>query len=322
MTNTIQERRSTRRPTRLLVAALAACALLGASCSNGDETTDDASGGEGELTGSITIGAIPDQDPEVLQRQFDDVSAYLEEQLPGIDVEYVPVTDYDGALAGFTTGDLDLVWFGGLTGVQAQEAVDGSVPIAQRDIDEKFTSVFIAAPDSDLGEIDDVDGLSEIAGHSLTFGSESSTSGRLMPQYFLDQAGVDVEEDLKGQPGFSGSHDATIELVTAGTYEVGALNSQVWDSAAEDGTLDDSKVVEIFRTPEYYDYHWVAQPDLDAEHGDGFTEALTQAFLGIDGSTPEQERILEAFGAEGFIPTEASNYEAIREVGEKIGVLR
>ena len=91
---------------------------------------------------------------------------------------------------------------------------------------------------------------------------------------------------------------------------------------AGEGSVDAEKVVEVFRTPPYFDYHWVAQPDLDAEHGDGFTEALTQAFLGIDGSTPEQERILEAFGAEGFIPTEASNYEAIREVGEKIGVLR
>lgn len=312
------------RRSRLLIAMVAMVALVGAAC--GDDSDDGASGsGEtaaGEFSGTLKIGAIPDQDPEVLQRQFGEVAAYLEENLPGVTAEYVPVTDYDAALSGFTTGDLNLVWFGGLTGVQAQEAVPGSTPIVQRDIDEEFTSVFIASPDSDVKEIDDVDGLSAIADHSLTFGSESSTSGRLMPQFFLDEAGVDVDSDLKGEPGFSGSHDATIEQVTAGTYEVGALNSQVWDSAQEEGTLDESKVVEIFRTPEYYDYHWVLEPDADDDFGDGFTEALSQAFMDIDGSTPEEEEILKAFGAGGFIPTEASNYDAIKETGEKIGVLR
>ena len=302
---------------------LALVGLVASSCGGGDE--GDASGSDdpsAEFSGTLKIGAIPDQDPEVLQRQFSQVAAYLEAELPGVTAEYVPVTDYTAALAGFTTGDLNLVWFGGLTGVQTQEAVPGSTPIVQRDIDAKFTSVFIAPPNSDVSKIEDVDGLSEIAGHSFTFGSESSTSGRLMPQYFLDQAGVDVEKDLKGKPGFSGSHDATIEQVTAGTYEVGALNSQVWDSRTKEGTIDTSKVVEIFRTPEYYDYHWVLEPDADDSYGAGFTDALTQALLDIDGSTPEEKEILTAFGAEGFITTKASNYEAIREIGEKIGVLR
>ncbi|MEZ5412181.1 MAG: PhnD/SsuA/transferrin family substrate-binding protein [Acidimicrobiales bacterium] len=188
---------------RLLVAlgllALLTTALTG--CGSNDDsgtTADTATAGTIETTGTddsaeaatfsgtLRIGAIPDQDPDVLQRQFGLVSDHLADQL-GVDVEYVPVTDYQGAVSGFAVGDLDLVWFGGLTGVQARLEVDGARAIVQRDIDAEFTSVFITGADTGIEPISDLAGLSAVAGHSFTFGSESSTSGRLMPQYFLSR---------------------------------------------------------------------------------------------------------------------------------------
>lgn len=157
----------------------------------------------------LRIGAIPDQDPEKLAREFGAVSTYLS-AATGARVEFVPVADYPAAVTGFKVGDLDLVWFGGLTGVQAQ--VPNAVYIAQRDADATFQSVFIANASAAIAAFDEVAGLSAVTGHSLTFGSESSTSGRLMPEYFLRQASVAIDS-LKGQPGFSGSHDKTIKLV-------------------------------------------------------------------------------------------------------------
>ena len=167
-----------------------------------------------------------------------------------------------------------------------------------------------------------VEGLSAIAGRSFTFGSESSTSGRLMPQAFLNEAGIDPLEDFAGQPGFSCSHDATIEVVAAGSFEVGALNSQVWDARLEEGVIDTSEVIEIFRTPEFFDYHWVAQPDLDLRLGEGFTDDLTEAFLGLDAADPDHAAILELFGAGSFIVTENDNYESIELVGRETGLIR
>jgi phosphonate transport system substrate-binding protein len=225
-------------------------------------------------------------------------------------------------VSGFAVGDLDLVWFGGLTGVQARLEVDGAEAIAQRDIDAEFTSVFIAGTDVGIEPFDTVAGLSALEDHSFTFGSESSTSGRLMPQYFLTEAGIDVDEDLKGEPGFSGSHDATIELVAAGTYETGALNSQVWDARVAEGSVDPDEVIEIFRTPPYYDYHWVANAGLDDEFGQGFTDAVTQAFVALDPSDPEDAEILALFGAGAFIPTDDANYVAIEGVARDIGAIR
>ncbi|MEM8591851.1 MAG: phosphate/phosphite/phosphonate ABC transporter substrate-binding protein, partial [Pseudomonadota bacterium] len=176
-----------------------------------------------------------------------------------VDVEYVPVTEYSAAVTGFAVGDLDLAWFGALTGVQARLEVDGAEALAQRDIDETFTSVFIARADTGIEPFDTVAGLAALDGRSFTFGSESSTSGRLMPQSFLAEAGLDPEEDFTGAPGFSGSHDATLELVSAGTFEAGAVSSEVWDARVAEGVVDTNEVVEIFRTPPYFNYHWVGR---------------------------------------------------------------
>ena len=279
------------------------------------ESADDTEAAEAtaDFAGPLVIGAIPDQDPEVLARNYDLVANYLAGEL-GIDVQFEPVTEYEAAVTAFRVGDLDLVWFGGLTGVQARLQVDGAEAIAQRDIDEQFTSVFIASTDSGIDPISSVDELEVVSGRTLTFGSDSSTSGRLMPQSFLSDAGVALE-DLNGEPGFSGSHDATIELVEAGTFEVGALNSQVWDARVEAGEVDLDRVQVIFETPAYFDYHWVARAEL----GGDLQSAVVAALKNLDPDDPDHEVILEFFGAGSFIDTESANYASIESVGREIG---
>ncbi|MGD8404237.1 MAG: putative selenate ABC transporter substrate-binding protein [Anaerolineales bacterium] len=268
----------------------------------------------------FVIGAIPDQDPELLQRLYGKLATYLEGEL-GIPVVYKPVTDYTAAVIAFKVGDLDMVWFGGLTGVQARLQVDGAEAIVQRDIDEQFHSVFIANTASGVEPIDDVSALEELKGHTFTFGSESSTSGRLMPQYYLKQASVELG-DFSGEPGFSGAHDKTIALVEAGSYETGVLNEQVWQSRVDAGEVDLDKVTVIWRTPSYYDYHWVIRPDVNERYGGDFVGRVQEAFLKLDPSVPEQKEILDLFGAQKFIITENANYDQIEAVGREIGKIQ
>jgi phosphonate transport system substrate-binding protein len=264
----------------------------------------------------LKIGTIPDQDPAKLQRQFNLVSAYITAKT-GLKVEYVPVTDYTAAVTGYRIGDLDLVWFGGLTGVQAAKQVPGSIYIGQRDIDEKFKSVFIANKSYDGPTIKEVKGLNNVVGESFTFGSEVSTSGWLMPQSFLFEAGV-KNSDFRGQPGFSGSHDRTIRLVEAGTYTIGALNKAVWDTAVSRKTVDTDKVRVIFETPSYYDYHWLARPDTDKKFGAGTAGALEQTITGLNKSDAAAAEILTLFSAGSFIPTKASNYAQIEKTAIRL----
>lgn len=266
----------------------------------------------------LSVGAIPDQDPEKLQRLYSALADYLSTEL-GVPVEYEPVTDYAAAVTAFKVGDLDLVWFGGLTGVQARLQVPGANAIAQRDIDENFHSIFIASKASGLAPIKDIRELVSLKGKTFTFGSDSSTSGRLMPQYFLEEAGVKLD-DFKGEPGFSESHDATLKLVESGSFEAGALNEQVWLDRLAAGEVDESKVQAIWQTPAYYDYHWIVNSDkLNEQYGDGFTDKIQAALLKLDASDPKQAEILELFGAAKFIETQNENYAQIEAVGRKIG---
>jgi phosphonate transport system substrate-binding protein len=268
----------------------------------------------------LITGAIPDQDPEKLQRLYGLLADYLSAELE-IPVEYRPVTDYLAAVTAFKVGDLDLVWFGGLTGVQARLQVPGAEAIAQRDIDAEFHSVLIANVNSGLGELATDADLVQVKGKTLTFGSESSTSGRLMPQYFLEQAGVALA-DFQGEVGFSASHDATIQLVEAGTYELGMVNEQVWNTRVEAGDVDTNRVRVIWRSPAYFDYHWVISPAVDERYGEGFSEKVQQALLNLDPTNPEHREILELFGAEQFISTENENYAEIEAVGRQIGKIQ
>jgi phosphonate transport system substrate-binding protein len=292
-----------------VIGALIALAVLASACGS----DDSAESADGKFSGTLMIGAIPDQDAEILARNYDKLADYLSGEL-GIDVEFQPVTEYDGAVTAFKVGDLDLVWFGGLTGVQARLQVDGADAIAQRNIDAEFTSVFIAGTDTGIEPIDDVAGLAVLEGRRFTFGSESSTSGRLMPQSFLSEAGLDLDS-FDGRPGFSGSHDQTIALVEAGTFEAGVLNSQVWAARLAEGAFDSTKVQVIFETPPFYDYHWMARPEIDP----ALRQAIVDALTGLDPAVPEEAEILSFFGAESFITTVSSNYDLIESVAREIG---
>lgn len=261
----------------------------------------------------LFISAIPDQDPERLQRLYGSVAAYLAREL-GVPVVYKPVTDYTASVTAFKVGDLDLVWYGGLTGVQARLQVPGAHAVVQRDIDGEFHSVFIGHKGSGI------QGLADLKGRSFTFGSESSTSGRLMPQYYLGQNGLQLK-DFKGEPGFSGSHDKTISLVTAGTYEAGVLNEQVWKSRLAKGTVDREKVEVIWTSPAFHDYHWVVHPAVSERYGADFGGRLTAALTRLEPERPADKEILELLGARRFVPTEDGNYAQIEAIGRELGMI-
>lgn len=301
---------------RPIIALVATLFLVVTGCSGSDTTAGRAAAGGAEGN-TLAISAIPDQDPAKLTTREKALAAYLREELD-VPVEFVPVTDYAASVSLFRAGDLDTVFYGGLTGVQARLQTPGAVLLAQRDIDAEFRSVFVVNADAGIEPVVDASGLTALRGRRFTFGSESSTSGRLMPDYFLREAGVDSTKDFAGEPGFSGSHDQTMELVTAGSYEAGALNSQVWDARKAAGTVDLQRAREIYRTPTYHDYHWIAGPDLDGKFGAGFTERLRRALLALDGSSPQEAELLKLYGAKAIIPTEAANYSQIEQIAREL----
>ena len=289
------------RLTRIWPLVLATV-LLGAACSADDSEA------------VLYIGGIPDQDASVLQARFETLADYLSEET-GITVKYLSSVNYAAVVTAFRQGDLQLAWYGGLTGVQARLAAPDSQAIAQRPGDEEFRSVFIAQ--TGLG----ITSLEELEGKSFTFGSESSTSGHLMPRSFLTEAGLDPEQDL-ATVSYSGSHDKTWKLVEAGTFQAGALNAAVWRSRMEAGAVDTSRVELFWTTPPYYDYHWILRGDVDETFGDGVSQKLKQALLELrTDAGGRDEEIMGAFYAEQFVPTTNENYRVIEDVARRLGII-
>jgi phosphonate transport system substrate-binding protein len=256
------------------------------------------------------VTAIPDESPTELARKAAPLTRYLERKL-GVKVEFTPVTDYAAAVEALVNKQVDLAWLGGFTFVQANQRSGGKiVPLVQRAEDEKFRSVFIT---TDPG----IRSLSDLKGHNLSFGSQSSTSGHLMPRSFLLAAGIDPDRDLK-RVAYSGAHDATAVAVASGKVDAGALNISVWEKLVADGKVDAAKVRVFYTTPAYYDYNWSVHADMPAAQ----REKLAQAFLELTPATPEGREILALQGATRFIPTRAENYRGIETAARSAGLLK
>lgn len=294
----------------LMIISLTACGQKQASDSSKKETTKEQK--------EFKIGAIPDQSAAELNPNMEATARYLSEKT-GLKVKFVPSNDYAALVTAFERGEIQLVWFGGLTGVQARAVAPGAEAIAQRPRDAKFQSVFIAQKDLNVSKIED------LKGKTFTFGSESSTSGSLMPRYFLTKAGVDPEKDFNGKPNYSGSHDKTIKLVESGAFETGALNISVWEKTVKENKVDLNKVKVFYTTPEYFDYHWTINnsDNIDKVYGDGTKQKVKDALLSMSiDKAGDQAQALKFFQTEKFVETNNDNYKAIEEVAKKLGMVK
>ncbi|WP_295380231.1 putative selenate ABC transporter substrate-binding protein [uncultured Pseudacidovorax sp.] len=262
-------------------------------------------------TGTLRVSAIPDEAPTELQRKFAPLGEYLKQQT-GMNVQFTPVTDYAAVVEGLATNKIDLAWLGGFTYVQAKIRTNGGAkPIVQRAEDEVFTSKFIVPADSTAKT------LADLKGKTFAFGAPSSTSGSLMPRFFLLKDGINPEKDFK-TVAYSGAHDATVAFVAAGRAEAGVLNASVWDKLVEAKNPNAAKVRVLATTPPYFDYNWTVRPGLDP----ALTKKLTDAFLQLDPAKPEQKEIMQLQRASKFVPTQSSNYDGIEAAGKSAGLIK
>jgi phosphonate transport system substrate-binding protein len=288
---------------RLALARIAAAAALGLA------TAAAALPAAAQQTLKVTT--IPEEAATEQVRKFGPIVRYLERTL-GMKVEFTPVNDYPAAVEALVNKQVDLVWFGGFTHVQAQIRSGGKViPIAQREEDTQFRSVFITQTDSGIKQ------LADLKGKQVSFGSASSTSGHLMPRSFLLQAGIEPERDFK-RVAFSGAHDATIASVVSGRVDAAALDITVWRKFVDDKKVDTSKVNVFYTTPPYFNYNWSVHADMPT----ALRERITKALLDLSMDTPEGKEVLTLNRATRYIPTKADNYKGLETAGRSAGLIK
>ncbi len=259
----------------------------------------------------LRVTTIPEEAATEQMRKFGPLTKYLERTL-GTKVDFVPVNDYPAAVEALVNKQVDLVWFGGFTYVQAQIRSGGKiVPIAQREEDTNFRSVFITQTNSGIKR------LADLKGKQVSFGSQSSTSGHLMPRSFLLDAGIDPDKDFK-RVAYSGAHDATIAAVVSGRVDAAALDITVWRKFVAEKKVDTSKVNVFFTTPPYFNYNWSVHADMPAAQ----REKITNALLILNMNNPEGIEILTLNRATKYIPTKPENYKGLESAGRSAGLIR
>ncbi len=257
------------------------------------------------------VTTIPEEAATEQTRKFGPIVKYLESKL-GQKVEFIPVSDYPAAVEALVNKQVDMVWFGGFTFVQASVRSGGKiVPIAQREEDTKFQSVFITKPGSGIKT------LADLKGKQVSFGSQSSTSGHLMPRSFLLDAKIDPDKDFK-RVAYSGAHDATIASVVSGKVDAAALDITVWNKFVKEGKVSDKDAVVFFSTPGYFNYNWSVHADMPAAQ----RERVKKALLDIDPKTPEGKEILDLNRASKYIATVPENYRGIEAAARSAGLLK
>jgi phosphonate transport system substrate-binding protein len=263
---------------------------------------------------TLTFSAIPDQDETRLRAKFEPVAEYLSERL-GVPVAYLHAASYDDAVEHFKNGDVQLAWFGGLSGVRARHAVKGARAIAQGEEDPQFYSYFIAHRDAGIEP--SAEFPAALAGKRFTFGSSGSTSGRLMPEHFIRMhTGKSPAEFFGRENHYADSHDQTIALVASGAFEAGAVNYAVYDQRVKEGKVDPAVCRVIWKTPTYADYNFTAHPELESAFGPGFTGKLQRALLEMT-----DPQLLSAFPRKRLIEASNADFAAIEQLAAGLGFL-
>jgi len=259
---------------------------------------------------TLRVSAIPDEAPTELLRKFKPLGEYLSKQLD-MKVEFVPVADYPAVVEALASDRLDMTWLGGFTFVQVRLKDPTATPLVQREQDAQFTSKFITANPA-------VKSLADLKGKSFAFGSISSTSGSLMPRYFMLKEDNIKPESYFSRVAYSGAHDATVAWVQAGKVDGGVLNASVWQKLVDAGKVDTSKVKVFATTPAYYDYNWTVRGNMDP----ALKEKIKQAFLDLDPANPEHKAILDLQAASRFIETKPENYAGTEQAAREAGLLK
>jgi phosphonate transport system substrate-binding protein len=263
-------------------------------------------GSVGEKPDVIRVGVLPDQEASVLQKKFHPLLSYLQEQT-GFKYELVIPGSYSNLLQLFKEGKLEMAYFGAVTFLKAHDAV-GAEALVTRDVDNRFTSVIVIPADSEAKSLQD------LKGKRFSFASSLSTSGHYMPRYFLLENGIDPEEFFL-EVLYSSTHDKAAYMVQDGKVDAAVLNAVIYKIMLEDGRLDKNRIKLLWESPPYQDYAWAVQTSISNR----VKISIRDAFLNLSKDVETHKKVLEAIGANYFLPLKVENFDKLKSALNRVG---
>ena len=112
------------------------------------------------------------------------------ENLSGLKIKPIKVTDYNAAVEAMRAGRAQIAWYGGKTYIQAAEIANAeafAAGVKKGQKDAGYFAYFVVRSDSEIEK------LSDVKGRILGLNSIGSTSGDLIPQVELRKIGLNIK---------------------------------------------------------------------------------------------------------------------------------
>jgi phosphonate transport system substrate-binding protein len=179
----------------------------------------------------IKIGAVTVENQTATITRFKPFVDYLEKKL-GIKAEIFTASDYAGIVQALSAGQIHLGRLGGAAYaagyIDSKGGIEPLVMNVEPDGGRGYHSVLIVRSDSPYKSIED------LKGKSLAWADPNSTSGYLVPNAALRDAGVDPQKHFS-RTVFSGGHEQSVLGVLKGNFD----SAFTWTSPSPVGPVSD-----------------------------------------------------------------------------------
>ena len=244
--------------TSILLSALMLGGLL-VSCTAPQSSDAESTGttAEGEACApeiaTLEFGIISTESQDNQKPKFEPFIAAMQESI-GRPVKASYATDYAGVIEAMGAGKVQLAWYGGKSYVTAAENADAEAfaQTVNSDGTQGYYSHLITNKSNPiLANIDGKkgDGDQYVIKHAsdltFAFNDPESTSGYLVPSYYVfAKNGVNPKEAFK-ELTFAGSHEATAQAVANNQVDVATNNSEslLALKASDPAALDKIQVI-------------------------------------------------------------------------------
>jgi phosphonate transport system substrate-binding protein len=290
--------------TRTIAIVLAAAGLLGAC---GDNTDGDSSGSSNHDS-PLRIGVGP-----LLPTTEDTVAAWepffehVADEL-GVDFTLTATTDWAGMAVAMDNDQLDLAWMGPFGYVLAENTdAAEALAVALYNGEPSYHAIVVAPNNIQIDDWPD-----DAKGMTMSFTDTGSTSGWLIPTYWLSQRGIDPKEFFDYSEG--ATHSANQVAAAEGTVDLATDFDRNRNAMIAEGIIaeDDNQI--IWESDPLPNDALAVRPGLD--------EDLKQRIQEVLVSMSEEQAIeLLPEGYTGFHEAHSDTYTPIRDAAVELGVV-
>lgn len=267
----------------------------------------------------IDFGIISTESQDNLKPKWDPFIEAMEAEI-GRPVNAFYATDYAAVIEAMGAGKIQLAWYGGKSYIEAAERSDAEAfaRVIGEDGTKGYYSHLITNKDNPIvSQIDLNKGngdqyvIQNAADLTFAFNDPESTSGFLVPSYYVfAKNGVNPNEAFE-QLTFAGSHEATAQAVANNQVDVATNNSEQMTIIENASPETREKILVIWTSPEIPSDPLAYRNDLP----DCLKEQVRNFFYNYKDAS-----ILGALDWSGFEPAEDADWNTIREldIGKEI----